>query len=154
MSKLLSIFLLIVAASLTLWRGSQAFMELWHYIRLDAQATAQIENWQIKEVSPSKYSLGATYSYVFQDVNWKSQSELPPPYFPNRFAAGDAKSIAPKNQIKIWLDKSSPAYSALKKEFPWRAIIYALSSLAILLYFVYITQFSAEAGKRRGGKKT
>lgn len=138
MSKPLSILLLILAASLTLWRGSEAFFKLWHYLRLDSVISAKIENWQVEELSPSKYALTASFTYTVQDVERKGISQLPPPFFPNRYAAADAIPYLPSGEVKIWIDRSNPSYTALEREFPWLPFLYTLSSLGIFLFFLYL----------------
>lgn len=138
MSKPLSIFLLLAAASLTLWRGSEALIQLWKYLRLDTQLPAKIENWQIKERSPSKYALLIDYTYQYKGIERRGTGQWETAFYPNRYAALEKTSHLPSTPIQVWIDGSSPDYTALEKKFPWRPSLYAFSSLAILFYFIYL----------------
>jgi hypothetical protein len=144
MSKPLSILLLVIAAGLTLWRGSEAIIHLWKYWRLNTEVLAKIENCQVKEISSSKFALVVRYTYRFQNRERKGEGQVPPPFFPNQFAALDAMKTMPVGERSIWLDSSNPSYTALEKSVPWRSILYTLSSLAILFYFIQLSSAGVE----------
>lgn len=153
MSKPLSILILVIAGALTLWRSSQALIGLWDYLRLDAQATAQIKSWQSQQISSTQFAPSASYSYEWEGEERNGSSHLPPPYYPNRFAAEEVSAHEKLGNRLIWIDSSHPSYTALERRFPVKSSIYAVCSLAIFLYFLYVIQFSAGAAEKRGGKK-
>lgn len=127
---------------LTAWRGSEAFYQLWKFFRLNTQVVAKIKNCQVDKISASQFALTAFYTYPFQNRKWESHSQLPPPYFPNSYAAREMLMNTSFKEVEIWMDSSCPTYTAMQRDFPWRAILYAISSLAILFYFFYLKKYS------------
>ncbi len=140
MSKPLFCFLVFLAAGLFFWRSGEAFLELWSFFRLDTQVVAKIKNWQVDQVSSSKFTLIASYEYVFQNKKLSSESRVAPPYFLNSYAARDALSLQSYKEHKIWIDSTNPTYTAMAKKFPYLSVFYSLISLVVLLYFFYVKE--------------
>ncbi len=141
MSKFLSVLFIAVSLSIAIWRGAEASVMLWKFFRLNTEVVAKIKNWQVEKLSSSKFALSVQYSYLFQNQKWEGQDRLSAPYFLNSYAAQEALTKQSSGSIKIWIDCYCPTYTAVKRVFPLRSICYALSSLGILLYFVYLKGF-------------
>lgn len=138
MSKFLSALFISVSLGITIWRSAEASLLLWKFFRLNTEIIAKIKSCQIEKLSSSKFALAVQYSYVFQNQKWEGQDRLSAPYFPNSYAAREALAKQSSDSINIWIDSSCPTCTSVKKIFPFRSICYAISSLGVLLYFVYL----------------
>jgi hypothetical protein len=152
-NRSVSTLLLLLICLLTLWRGGRALFDVWGFLRLDTQVECEVKNYSVKELSRSKYALQATCVYPFAEKEWTKSVLLPPPYFPNRYAAEEAVGAKQLTKTKLWIDSSHPSHVALERKFPWRSCLYAAVCLGILLYFIYITQVFGKEHKNNANTK-
>ncbi len=151
MQKSYSRLLLLLISLLTLWRGGFALVQVWEFLRLGWQLEGQIKDCRVSELSASKYALEATCLYQFGNKEWSTTLLLPPPYFPNRYAAEEAKALQPE-RIALWIDPNKPSHIAFARTFPWLPCLYGGVCIGVWLYFIYIIQVSA-GGERRAASR-
>lgn len=137
MSKLLGRVLLFLSGVLALWQVGTATIKFLHYNRLKEPISAKIQKWEIKPKG-SKFTLTAYYTFVFGGENYEGQTRFSKPYFLNKLTAQVAKKRGEGRKWKTWIDPNNPKDSSLEHRFPFRNIFYAICTLGVFLYFVWL----------------
>lgn len=127
-----------VAFLVTCWTAGVLVFQLYQYFDLNGVAKARIETWDIVAIRPDCFAIKASYTfdggrgtYIFNK-----------PYFPNAHAAKKNLENWEKFEWAVWYKTSQPQKSALQKLFPFKALIHAVLSMGVCLYFTYLFGYS------------
>ncbi len=134
--------LVVIGAAVFLILGSQAAAALWNYGRLNSQAKASINTWEVVQKSSSSFALKVVYQFEFKENIHQGEMVLAPPYHFNRPSAEKAASNLEKKEWAVWVNSHNPEVSSLEREFPLKKTIYAFIALGITLYFGFLQQSS------------
>jgi len=129
--------LLFVTGGLALWWVTTASIDLWSYFRLASAAPAEVQKWEIVP-KKSKYTLRASYTYMFDEKKWDGSTVFGKPYHLNKQSAEAEIKRLEGFKWTAWVDPDHPDRSSIDKSFPWRKSFYAVCLLGIFLYFVFL----------------
>jgi hypothetical protein len=136
MVKFFWVFLLTLIGIVTLYFLGKGCFQVFDYMRLDAQAQAQVTQCQVVELNPSCYTLKVHYSFLNQEREIQSVGENIKDYFLNKYVAErERKLLLDQGTMKVWFRSNSPHISSLYKQFPFKNIFYGLLCLGIGLHF-------------------
>lgn len=127
--------LLVTAASISLWFLGQVVKDSWKFWRLSSLASAEVVNWQVKQLSSSRYVLEATYRYVIEGVEFTGKTLLRSRPHLNQYAAEKEIKNMPAQRVAVWYQKSHPSLSSLEKKFPKKELVNAVMTAAVFIYF-------------------
>lgn len=125
-----------------------AIKETWNFFRLNKATTTLAIQWEVKELSSSRYALQARYEFKVDEFPCKGKTLLKSPRFLNRFSAESQKKEYASKPWRVWYHKSSPSVSSLEKRFPQKKCLHALLTIGVFAYFYYargvLSQFICE----------
>lgn len=122
----------------TLWFVGKATINLYDYFRLNAEAVATIERWHLIRLTPSKFGYKVNYYFTASSKRVEKQEVLRDPIYPNHYAAeGDLVRLK-KQRWTAYYVRNHPQISSLYRAFPLKNSLYALFSLAVFFYFVWL----------------
>ncbi len=137
MSKPLWSVILILTGMVALWRTGIGAWNLIEYNRFGPEVQAEATRYEIISKG-SKYALKAYYTYSYGDKTYASSKVLSKPYYLNKAAAeGEIKKMLGMPWA-AWVDPKAPGVSTLELAFPLRDCFYAICSLGVFLYFLYL----------------
>lgn len=131
------LILLVISGAIALWFSGVAASGMWKFFRLDKQMPAKILNWQVCELTSSRFALEADYQFELDGVLYSGKTIFSKPQFLNRFTAENYMKINGSKSWKAWYRTSSPAYNSLEKEFPQKQCLNALLTLGVFIYFFF-----------------
>ncbi len=131
------LFLLLVAVAALVLVG-RAAGGIWGYLRLDQEAPAHVERWEIEQVGTDAYSLVAHYSFDYRGEQREGSSRWAGKRFPNRLAA-EAKMVRLRGApVRVYFSAGRPDSAVLNRTFPLKRAIYALIGVGVALYFAVL----------------
>ncbi len=131
------VILLVVSGGIAVWFSGVALVSLWKYSLLNAQAPAQILNWQVCDLSSSRYAVSADYQFTINGVVYDGKTVFENPHYLNRFAAEHSIRHHSNHSWKAWYRESNPLRSSLEREFPMKKCLHALLTLGVFGYFFF-----------------
>jgi hypothetical protein len=131
------LILLVVSGAISLWFSGIAVGGMWKFLRLNAQASVKILNWQVQELSSSRFALEAEYQFEVDGVTHLGKTIFKKPQFLNRFAAENYMRIHGSKSWETWYQMRHPTYNSLEKEFPQKQSLQALLTLGVFVYFFF-----------------
>jgi hypothetical protein len=143
------------ASSLLIWVAGvlmagflgSAMHDLWAYLRLEEHATAYVYHWRIVEISPSEYGIKASYSFKARGNTYKGKTFFSKPYHLNiESVQRQIKDYTPRSWT-VWYQPSHPKISSLERNFPVKRCAYALMTLVIFFYFLYLERYKVEPSR-------
>lgn len=138
MSKALWRILLLAVAAVALWRGALAGNGLLNYFRLDARVPALETKWEQVQLGQAKYALVSRYTYRLRGKEYFGITRWGKPYYLNELSAQAEAERREGEMWKVWINRENYKISSLQRAFPYMDLFYALSSLGILGYFVFL----------------
>lgn len=131
------IVLLIVSGGIALWFIGTALVGIWKYTLLTAQAPTQIMNWNVREISSSRFAIEAEYQFKVNALSYRGKTLFESPHFLNQFAAENYLKTLPTKDWKTWYRAKDPMSSSLERIFPQKKCLQALLTLGVFLYFYF-----------------
>ncbi len=114
-----------------------ALAGVWKFINLNETAPAQIVQFQVKELSSSRFAIEAAYSYQVESATYKGKTVFENPLFLTRFAAENYQLFLENKPRIAWYMKRNPTLSSLENNFPYKACLQALVTIGVFLYFYF-----------------
>jgi hypothetical protein len=131
------LILLMISGAIALWFSGIAAGGIWQFFCLNAQTSVKILNWQVCELTSSRFALEADYQFELNGVTYDGKTIFENPQFLNRFAAENYMRINGSQSWKTWYWTSHPTYNSLEKEFPRKQCLHALLTLGVFVYFLF-----------------
>lgn len=131
-------FLAISAVALTL-TGKFAYA-LYSYMIFDVSVPAKVTEWCVVETEPSKYQLGAEYTYFFEGEHAGSHLFSGPKYN-NSFIAQEHLNQFEKHSWRAFVRSHDAKVSTLQHNFPFKQLIHFLLGVSVLLYFSWLRSY-------------
>jgi hypothetical protein len=128
---------MVTSGAISLWFSGVAAEGMWKFFRLNAQISVKILDWQIQELSSSRFALEAQYQFEIDNVMYGGKTIFERPQFLNRFAAQNYMQIHSSKNWEAWYRISNPAYNSLEKEFPQKQCLQALLTFGVFVYFFF-----------------
>lgn len=129
--------LLIISAAVFLWFSGIAIGGAWKFFRLNSKASAKILNWNVREISSSRFALEAEYQFEFDGSTYFGKTVFENPQFLNQFAAENYMQINGSKSWEAWFQSNHPNFSSLERDFPQKKCLQALLTLGVFLYFLF-----------------
>lgn len=129
--------LLIISGAISLWFSGIAVDRMWKFFCLNAQSSVKVLNWQVQELSSSRFALEAEYQFEIRGTVYYGKTIFEKPQFLNRFAAENYMRIHGAESWEAWYSTSHPAYNNLEKKFPQKQCLQALLTLGVFVYFFF-----------------
>src|SRR3990167_8140844 len=102
-----------------LWTGGKFLIEFYDYALFSEFAQAEVEKWEVKQLSPNKFAVEATYLfYPEKGGPVKAKYRFRKPYYPNQFAAEEHLKLWQQHEWGVWYQRKEPHFSALQRLFP------------------------------------
>ncbi|MGE3953966.1 MAG: hypothetical protein AB7F31_02055 [Parachlamydiales bacterium] len=137
------LFLALVGIAVLFLCGRAAY-SLWGYLRLDGEAAAQIERWEVRQTGTDTYRLFAHYNFEHRGKRWAGEGRYGGRRFPNRVAA-EAKLVQLREvPLTAYFPTKKPRESVLSRLFPLKRVIYALIGLGVAVYFAILIGLSKD----------
>lgn len=130
--------LLIISGGIALWFSGVVSVELWKFLRLNAHTQATISNWDVRDLSSSRFAIEANYRYEINGVVYSGKTIFEKPQFLNRFAAENHVKQLEAKRWHTWYRESNPTLSSLEREFPQKKCLQALLTLGVFVYFYFV----------------
>lgn len=115
--------------------------DVFQYISLDSAVKASDVQWQVRENSEESFGLEGFYQFSWQGKVYSGESLFTGPYFPNKQAANEAIAKLSKESWTVFFSQKNPQKSSLQRFFPFLALIRAVLSIAVLVYFVCLERW-------------
>ncbi len=109
--------------------------QLWQYLRLDKQISAQHIQWSVAALSDEEFAPLARYQFNLKGTIYEGETLWKETYL-NQSTAQEAILRLSSSSPSIWYDSSSPYLSSLQKNFPFKESIYTLLLWILGLYFL------------------
>ena len=138
------VVLLAVSGMIALWFAGVAAVGMWNFFCLNAKAPATILEWQIQELSSSRFALEADYRFDIHGNTYTGKTIFEKPHFLNRFAAENYMRINGSKSWETWYRTSNPSHNSLEKEFPKKKCLQAFLTLGVFVYFFFIRSKTTE----------
>jgi hypothetical protein len=132
----LRICLVCVAGAIALWYVGRAVLLLSEYWQLSASVPASATQWEVRERSESEYLLEATYQYEVKGVSFSGKTLFEKPVYLNAYAATADLAKWKGQPWEVWIRPSHPEISSLERKFPAQALVHALLTLGVGIYFL------------------
>jgi hypothetical protein len=129
--------LLVLSGVIALWFLGNAVTGIWNYAFLKGKASAEVSQWQVRELSSSRFVLEANYEYTVNGVGYKGHTVFQTPQFLNRFSAENYIAGLHAKRWKAWYIESNPSYSSMEREFPKKSCLQALLTIGVFAYFYF-----------------
>lgn len=131
------VVLLAISGAIALWFSALAVMGILKFSLLNAQATAEIMQWKVQEISSSRFAVEADYQFKVEDNVYHGKTKFDHPQFLNRFAAENYIANQDSKSWKTWYRDTNPARSDLEREFPQKSCLQALLTVGVFAYFFF-----------------
>ncbi|MGC2594696.1 MAG: hypothetical protein WA347_00270 [Rhabdochlamydiaceae bacterium] len=131
------VILLVISGGIALWFSGAAMPGMWKFFRLNAQVSAKVLNWQIQELSSSRFVLKADYQFDASGTTYFSHTIFERPQFLNRFAAENYMRANGSKAWEAWYRMGVPTCSSLEREFPKKQCLQALLTIGVFFYFFF-----------------
>jgi hypothetical protein len=138
MSKALWRILLLAVAAVALWRSALAGKGLLDYYRLDARVPAVETKWEFAQLAPAKYALVSRYTYRIKGKEYFGMTQWGKPYYLNELSAQEEAKRRTEEPWKVWINRENYKTSSLQRAFPFMDLFYAICTLTIFGYFVFL----------------
>lgn len=109
----------------------------WTYFKLDSQTEAEVQKWEIRPASSSRYLLFATYRYTVDGKEFIGQTLFSSPCYPNQYAAELDLKARSSTKMRVWYQKKTPYFSSLYKRFPKKELTNLFLAFGVCLYFCF-----------------
>jgi hypothetical protein len=127
--------LLALSSTIALWFSAIALNNLFNFALLNAETPAQITQWQVREISSSRFAIEADYTFQVHGVPYQGKTKFEDPQFLNRYAAETHIRVMDSKSWKTWYRDSNPTRCNLEKEFPKKSCLQALLTVGVCAYF-------------------
>lgn len=127
--NLLFIACFLAAIGVFCWFSFSGGKQLYHYLKLNHEASVVIDKWAIEEKGSDRYAVIAFFSFDFGEAQFKGKAQIGGTYL-NPWAAEMAEKQFNKQKWTVWFDPKQPSRAVLDKKFPVKAVV--SSSVAIL----------------------
>jgi len=133
-------------ALLTLWFVGLTGHKAYRYWVMSEQAEPTSVEWEVKNISGSKYGIKAEYTFSVRNKQFTGETVLKDMLYLNPWAAEAARDSMAERGWTVWYHPNKPAkMSTLDREFPFKMCIYAGVVFLLFLYFVglgiYVRKF-------------
>lgn len=129
--------LLVISGGIALWFLCMAVGSAWKYVRLNDKAVVNAVQWQVKEITSSRFALEGDYQFEVDGKQYSGKTLLEKPQFLNRFAAENYMAIQGSKTWETWYRKSKPQSNSLERDFPKKKCLQAVLTLGVFLYFFF-----------------
>jgi hypothetical protein len=123
--------------SAAIWFVIKAVHEVYNYSQFKVRVEAEIDRWEVHELSSDQFVVMAQYSYIYQEKKYNGEDRTGQVY-PNPWAANVAKSRFLKQKWSVWLNPKKPEKSMIEKHFPIKSTISTIVLLCLILYFLWL----------------
>jgi hypothetical protein len=137
---------MLLLGGLALYFIATALVPLYGYYKLQITAPATLHDWRVIQKSSSAFAIEAVYTFEAQGKPFSHQTIFSKPYYLNQLSAERQIKIFSTQPWSVWYDAHNPTYSSLEKVFPMKKIIYALISVGVFGYFLYVRYTVLERG--------
>jgi hypothetical protein len=151
MSKL-RLFLVIASGAICLYFLGKVSIQLWDYLQLKKYTEVVITNWEIEDISSSKYFIAAAYQYEVNSRQYIGKTVFFTPKYLNRFSAETDLQKWCNYRWQAWYNPSDPGYSSLQRIFPYKNCIYAIICSGLFIYFCFLLLKSPTSFFQQGSK--
>lgn len=127
--------------------ASLALHDLWGYLRLEESAPAYVYKWKTVEVAPSQFGIKAAYTFRARGKTYSGKTFFSKPYHLNENSVKKQVDRFSREPWVVWYQPSHPKISSLEKVFPTKKIIYALMTLGVFFYFLYVDRQRVELSR-------
>lgn len=126
-------FLLVIFA-ITVFQSCTTVYSLYRYLRWNHASPVTIKNW---EVLPQEEDLYYVQVHFRVEPDGPERAELWEEWhFVNPWAAEAAIQEWQGQEWKAWHPAARPDLATLRRELPWKSLIYTLILIGILCYFI------------------
>lgn len=127
------LFTLLTVCSL----GMSAFAayEVYNYKQLDRVGKAKVYKWSIVAKSSSNFTVEGTYFYSDGKKVFEGKTIFDKLRFLSEVAAQSHIKALEKQQFAAYYCAKKPQISSLQKLFPFKAVIHALLTIGVTVYF-------------------
>ncbi len=139
------LLLLVISGAIALWFSWSLASELWKFTQLNAQTTAVVSHWKVKDLPSSRFAVEAEFLYEVEGTVHKGKTIFDRPQFLNRFAAENEIKILQAKSWQTWYKKSDPAFSNLEREFPQKQCLQTLLTVGVFAYFYFARSLLSKA---------
>lgn len=129
--------LIAISSAVAILFVSIAAKETWKYFSLNSSTSAEILEWNVTEVSSSRYALEANYRYQVGSVFHTCKRSLDSPRFLNRYAAENQIKSWQRKSWRVWYNERDPSHSFLERNFPRKQLFHALLTFGVAAYFYF-----------------
>jgi hypothetical protein len=115
-----------------------ALHDLWGCLRLEERTSADVYKWKTVEVASSQFGIKAAYTYKVHGKTYRGKTFFAKPYHLNENSVQKQVEQFSRQSWVVWYQPSHPKISSLEKIFPTKRVIYALMTLGVFFYFLYV----------------
>lgn len=124
-----------------------ALHDIWGYIRLEEHTVAFINRMKVIEVSPSQFAVRASYAFKARGKTYRGKTVFSKPFYLNRESAEREIQNRLSQTWTVWYQPSRPKICSLEKNFPLKKCLYALMTLGVFFYFVYLDHYRVDRSR-------
>ena len=132
------VVLIVISSVIGLWFSGTAAKELWNFFQLNAKTTVKILNWQVREITSSRFAMEAEYQFEIKGETYSGKTIFKKPQFLNRFAAENYMRLHGSKRWETWYRTGNPSCNSLEKQFPQKQCLQALLTLGVFTYFFFV----------------
>src|SRR5579862_9629625 len=112
------VVLIVISSGIALWFLGVAAKELWKFSQRNAKTPVKILNWQVHEITSSRFAIQAEYQFELNSKTYSGKTIFKKPQFLNRFAAENYMRMHGSKNWETWYRTRNPACNSLEKQFP------------------------------------
>jgi hypothetical protein len=107
---------------------------------LNERRPAQINRWEVEEISSDRYVLAAHFSFEAAGQIFYGKTRFDHPAYLNPDSAIQSlkEKIAHPEVQTAWLDRDNPIRSSLEKKSLWGLLFRAALSSGVLIHFIFL----------------
>lgn len=125
----------------------KAFAAVYEYMSLSLETEAAGTAWTTIKEEDDRYVPHVKYTYQVRDAFYQGESSFQKDTTANPWAAENALKELAAKKYKVWYSNSTPSYSSLHKNFPFKPILYAGVLWALSIYFFWLGAYVAKLQK-------
>ncbi|KIC74261.1 MULTISPECIES: hypothetical protein [Candidatus Protochlamydia] len=114
-----------------------AILDFYHYQRLNCSRPANEIKWSIKKVNDETFVPKGFYQFTYKGERISGYTSFQQHYL-NPFAAKEAIDRLANANLQVWFDSSTPNFSTLEKNFPFKKIFYSLILWVLIFYLLWL----------------
>ncbi len=139
--KLIWILFIVLVAALAAWFIGRAGIEIYRYSQYSVKVEALVEKWTIHEKKGDQFAVEAHYSYQYEGKEYQGVGQAGT-FYPNPWAAEEAKLRMAKQKWSVWIDPKHPERSLVEKHFPVKRTLSAVILISLVIYFLFLMTYT------------